>query len=175
MEIFEISGFAQHGKDSLADFMIDILSSSEKKCLKIKFGDYLKFVASNYHNWDGKKDARGRELLQKLGTEIARDNHPDIWVNVVIEFLSAFKSQYDFIFIPDCRYENEILKIKESGYRTTNIWINRPNFDNGLTKEQKSHRSETSLLDYPFEKIVINDGNLEDLLLKSKNLLHSLL
>ena len=44
------------------------------------------------------------------------------------------------------------------------IHIERPNFDNGLTEEQKNHPSEKDLDDYDkYDYRIINDGTLEEL------------
>lgn len=154
-KIVLFSGFAQHGKDTSADFMIGYLQQFNLKCLKISYGDYLKFVAEKYYGWNGKKDEAGRELLQQIGTEWARDVHPDIWVNVVIENIKAFGHLYDYVMVPDFRYRNEYARWLDEGYKEVfTIWVHREKFDNGLTQKQKAHRSETSLLDFSFHRIV---------------------
>ena len=43
------------------------------------------------------------------------------------------------------------------------VRIIRPNFDNGLTEEQKNHPSETALDGYRPDILVVNDGTLNDL------------
>ena len=51
---------------------------------------------------------------------------------------------------------------------TTVIRIERPNFDNGLTDQQKNHLSEIDMDHYKFDKIIINNGTLENLKEKIK-------
>lgn len=146
--IILIGGFARHGKDTSAEIIKNIVEMGGKSVLIIKYGDFLKFVAREYYGWDGEKDVAGRNLLQKLGTELARDNHPDVWVNMTIDFVKAFGHRYDYVIVPDFRYPNEHQRWIDEGYDTFAMWIHRKSFDNGLTDEQKNHRSETSLLDY---------------------------
>ena len=54
------------------------------------------------------------------------------------------------------------------------IRIIRPNFDNGLTDEQKNHPSETALDDYPMEYELINYGDLKNLLETIKTFLKNI-
>jgi hypothetical protein len=163
MRIITIGGQARHGKDSTASIMKGYFEKQNKKCLIIKNGDYLKFIAKEYNGWDGNKDEIGRTLLQTLGTEEARDNNPDIWVNVLIEFVKAFGRKYDYILIPDFRYPNESTRFTEEGFNVFSVWVHRKNFDNGLTEDQKKHRSETSLLDYKFDHIVSVESKMHKL------------
>ena len=165
-KIILFGGFAQNGKDASATITKNYFEQFNKTCLTIRYGDYLKFIASNYYGWNGVKDDYGRTLLQTLGTEEARDFSPDIWVNVVIEFVKAFGHKYDYVLIPDFRYPNECTRWIEEGFDVFSIWVHRNNFDNGLTKKQKEHRSETSLLNFSFDRIIMAENNIQDLTLR---------
>ena len=48
----------------------------------------------------------GREVLQVFGTELIRDWHNDAWVDAT--FRAAMKSPARVVFIPDCRFPNEL-------------------------------------------------------------------
>lgn len=153
-KIILISGKAQHGKNETARIMTNIFENQGYKCLTMAYGDYLKFCCSQYFGWNGVKDDAGRTILQVKGTEEGRDRNPDIWVNVVIEFLKTFAEDYDFIFLPDFRYPNEYSRIEQHGFSTVTIRVKRgceDDFDNGLNEEQKNHRSETSLDYFDFD------------------------
>jgi hypothetical protein len=162
-KIVLFGGFAQHGKDTSASIFKEYMSQRGKKCLIVRNGDYLKFVAKEYYGWDGEKDVKGRTLLQTLGTEKARDNNPDVWVNVLIELVKAIGSDFDYVLIPDFRYPNEHIRFVKEGYDTHVVWVYRTDFDNGLTAEQKNHRSETSLLNYSFDTIIKVESKVEKL------------
>ena len=163
MKVVLFAGLAQHGKDTSARMCQYYFDSLRKKSIVIHYADYLKFIAKEYFSWDGEKDNRGRTLLQVLGTEKSRANNPDIWVNVVIEFLKSFKNDYDYSFIADFRYPNEHTKLIEAGFDTFTVWIHRKNFDNGMTEEQTNHLSELSLLDYKFNYIISVDNEISEL------------
>lgn len=164
--ILLISAKAQHGKDSFADAFIDEAQNKLGfRCLRIKYGDVLKFVAKQYYNWNGEKDENGRTLLQWLGTDMGRKNNENVWVGCVKEIVKALQTEYDFVLIPDCRFPNE-LDWSDTPFFTYSIRLNRVNedgsdFDNGLTTEQKSHPSETALdnfqLNYEIENKSLND------------------
>lgn len=153
------SGKAQHGKDTTAKYMKEELERLGRKVIILHFADYLKYVCKEYFNWNGIKDEKGRTILQKVGTDLARNNNPDIWVDTVKNFILAFETEFDYFLVPDCRFPNEIEVLKRDGridffYA---IKVKRDNFDNGLTEEQKNHPSETALDNYKFNFIVIDN------------------
>ena len=67
MKYISISGGAGHGKDTLANKLKNILEKEGKRVFIIHYADYLKMVATQVYKWNGLKDAKGRDLLQKLG------------------------------------------------------------------------------------------------------------
>ena len=150
MKVITISAPAQHGKDTMANFLLDYLESNNRTVIIIHYADYLKFICRQYYGWDGKKDESGRQILQQVGTEKARANNPNIWVNVIKEFLRGFGADYDYVIIPDARFPNEIDEIKAE-FATVSIKLNRIEFESNLTEEQKQHSSETALDRYWFD------------------------
>lgn len=170
MEVICIGGSALAGKDSMANCLTQILSEKGYKTLIIHHADYLKFVCKQYFGWDGVKDEKGRTLLQYIGTDVARKKDPYFWVSVVKSFISMFGQDYDFIFIPDCRFVSEIETYKEL-YKTTSIRMHRPNFDNGLTDAQKNHESEIALNNYPFDITINCSSGIDNVMESAKTLL----
>ena len=162
MKVILISGKAQHGKDTFAEYFTMIAESHSKKCLTIKYGDILKFVAKQYFNWNGEKDLVGRTLLQTLGTDIVRKNNENAWINCVMEIVVGLKTEFDYVLIPDARFKNEIENWKDINIPSISVRVNRYDnnlepFDNKLSKEQKEHISETALDNYDkFDYIVKN-------------------
>lgn len=163
MRVILISGSARFGKDSTAFMMKELLEKQKKKVLIIHYADNLKLFAKNYFGWSGQKDQKGRELLQWLGTDVIRKNYEDTWVDMVVALLKGIKTLYDYIIIPDVRFPNEIDRMRDN-FDCITVRVIRPNFDNGLTEEQRKHPSETALDNYPMEYELINDGDLEKLL-----------
>jgi len=157
-----IGGRARHGKDTLANFLKTHLESEGKRVVILHYADQLKFFCAQYFGWNGEKDSAGRSILQYVGTDYARQRDPDIWVRYVAMFLRMFGDMFDCAIIADCRFPNEIEWVYGE-HDCTSIYIYRENFDNGLSEEQKSHPSETSLDDYYFDVTVLNDRGLDEL------------
>ena len=162
MQVILVSGKAQNGKDSTAFMMKELLEKQQKKVLIIHYADNLKLFAKNYFGWNGIKDESGRKLLQWLGTDVVRKNYKDTWVDMIIALLKGIKTLYDYVIIPDVRFPNEIDKMCDN-FNCITVRVIRPDFDNGLTDEQKNHPSEVALKDYPMEYELINDGDLKKL------------
>ena len=163
-KIITISGSAQHGKDTCATYMREYLMSKNKNVMIIHFADVLKFVAKQWYGWDGVKDEHGRTILQYLGTDVFRKNRPDCWATIVKELILGMGDTVDFVIEPDCRFPNEIIAMREiDPTKVCSIKVVRPNFDNGLTEEQKGHISETALNNWKFDYIIDNSGDVESL------------
>ena len=173
MRVILISGSARFGKDSTAFMMKELLEKQKKRVLIIHYADNLKLFAKNYFGWSGQKDQKGRELLQWLGTDVIRKNYEDTWVDMVVALLKGIKTLYDYIIIPDVRFPNEIDRMRDN-FDCITVRVIRPNFDNGLTEEQRKHPSETALDNYPMEYELINDGDLEKLLETTRTFLKNI-
>lgn len=144
-----ISGSAGHGKDTFARMVKTLAERDKLKVLVTHYADLLKYMAEKFFDWDGKKDERGRSLLQHIGTELVRDKYPDFWTDFLVFGVdNFFGDRYDLILIPDCRFPNEIECWDDAGYETLWCDVTRPGYDNGLTEEQKRHPSETALSIY---------------------------
>lgn len=162
-KVILIAGKAQHGKDTLAEFLKKGLENKGKSVQIVHFADYLKFICSKYFSWDGKKDARGREILQKVGTDKIRSKVADFWVWPVINLIEVAFDDYNYVIIPDTRFKNEVYEMKAT-FETIYLKIFRPDFDNGLTLEQQNHPSEIDLDGEMADISIYNSKGLTDLL-----------
>lgn len=173
MNIICVSGKAQHGKDTSAEIFKELLEASGKKVLLTHYADLLKWMCKNYFGWNGEKDAYGRTLLQKVGTDIVRSKDPEFWVNWVIKLLELFDNEWEYIIIPDCRFPNEINALRSKfgdKHKVLHFRVIRPNFDSNLSLEQKQHISETALDSYPYDARIENI-DLDDLRLKIQSII----
>ncbi len=162
-KVITFSGKAECGKTSSAIITKKLLEKNGKTVLLVNFADLLKFYAKQYFGWSGVKDSAGRELLQKLGTDIVRNKFPDFWVESVYRLTELFKNEFDYFLIGDCRFKNECNYFKDKGYDVVNIKVIRLNFENSLTPEQKMHPSETALNDFKFDYIIESESGLDNL------------
>ena len=163
MKVFCISGKAQHGKDTTATLLKEILESGGGSVLIAHYGDLVKYVCKAFFGWDGKKDEHGRSILQYVGTDIVRRQNEDFWVGFIRDMLRFFDGQWEYVLIPDTRFPNEVEAMREAGFDVTHIRVKRENFKSPLTEEQQKHRSETALDDYPADQYVNNNGTISDL------------
>lgn len=163
--IYIISGKARHGKDTIADFIKSYYEKVGKKALITKYGDDIKIFAKKVSNWDGAEETKPRELLQQLGTDIVRRNIDDLfWINRLCENIKVYSFFFDIIIISDARFPNEIDIPKAYFKKVKSINVFRPDFDNGLTKEQQNHPSELGLDNYDnYDYKIINEGNTHEL------------
>ena len=158
-----IGGKAQNGKDTSAVVFAQVLADRGNKVRIVHYADLLKFICRTYFDWDGSKDEAGRTILQRVGTEVVREQVPDYWVDFVIGLVKLFPNDWDYIIIPDTRFPNELHKWRECGFDTTYIRVTRENFVSPLTAEQQKHRSEVALDDEVPDWLLVNDGTLQDL------------
>lgn len=171
MKIITISGHARNGKDTLASILDRKLKAAGYKVLITHYADLVKYVCEKYFGWDGLKDERGRNLLQYVGTDVVRYQSPDFWVDFIKSILTLFRNHWDFVIIPDTRFPNEINVLKNDGFDVIHLRIERPDFDNGLTEEQKKHPSETSLDNIKPDCVIINDADIIVLTKKAETFL----
>lgn len=158
-----IGGKAQHGKDTTANYLQEKLEAEGKRVLIAHYGDLVKYVCSQFFSWNGEKDEAGRHLLQKVGTDIVRKKRPGFWTSFITSILELFPDAWDYVLIPDCRFQNELKDVSKAGFDMTYVRVERPHFDNGLTPAQKAHVSETALDNYKADHYIYNTGSLDDL------------
>ncbi len=139
--------------------------------------EWSTFYESDYP-WEGEVyeiPLTVREFLQRLGTDGLRDKlHKNVWINALMsdykEVTYKFEednktvSSYPNWIIADTRFINEANAIKEKGGIV--IRVERPGVD-----PANLHESETSLDNYDFDYVIVNDGSLEDLAEKVKVIL----
>lgn len=164
-KIIIIAGKARAGKDTTAGYLKEIYESHGKKVLNIQYSSYIKEYAKKISNWDGSEETKPRALLQQLGTDIIRTKIDELFfTKKIIDDLKVYSFFFDVITISDARFKIEIDEPRKVFNSIIALHIERPNFDNGLTMEQKKHRSEIDLDDYQnFNYEIINDGTLNDL------------
>lgn len=165
-----ISGKAGHGKDLTAQILKECLSEMGKRTLITHYGDLVKYACKEFFAWNGVKDEYGRTLLQKVGTDIVRNDRPDYWVDFLTYMLGISSEEWDYVLVPDCRFENEIILMKESfGNKVVHLRVSRPGYKSKLTKEQQNHSSEISLDNYPADFTLLNTGTKEQYKQNVKN------
>lgn len=129
-----------------------------------------------------------RKILQYWGTEVCRKAfHDDIWI---ASLENKLRNSKDDIVISDCRFPNEIKSIKNAGGIVIRVkrgsdpeWyeaaesMNRGDVGNmswaistDKIKKLGIHASETAWVGTKFDQVFENDGSIEDLFNKVRDL-----
>lgn len=180
--VIVIFGEAQHGKDSLADFLCKELNGARR----LSFATPVKEVAKILLNMPdsvayGGQVARtswsaygknGREWLQWVGTELGREQiSAEIWIDQVINTINNPTEKHEFVIITDGRFKNEYFSIQKKlmgKHDFVPIKIYRPGVSINST-----HASEQDTKKMPedmFRFSVKNDAALENLALVAKHI-----
>ncbi len=158
-KIYLISGKARHGKDTFSSYLKSVYEKNGKKVIVTQLSKYIKYYAREITGWNLTEEDKPRELLQTLGTGIIREKlgKDDLFINRMVDDIEIFSCFYDAIIISDVRLKKEIDDLRVHFPDLVSINIFRPNFDNGLTEEQKHHKTEIDLDDYDkFDIKVVN-------------------
>ena len=116
-----------------------------------------------------RSDINGRALLQELGTKKVRGMFPNFWAEFVAKLIAATRKDWQYVIIPDWRFQNEFDAIMDYNSDVVTIRVERYD-ENGyiyinpnMTEEQRNHISETELDKFPFDYVIENRGDLEEL------------
>lgn len=161
MIVLAIMGKAGSGKDTTAHYLSKLLPN---KVQRYAFADKLKQIARNM-GWDGKKDTKGRKLLQDLGT-IGREYAEDIWVDYVIEQILLDPPK--IAVITDVRYPNEVYRLEKFFDKVYTIRVIGRQYDLGVNGQ---HSSENALDDFLEDITIDNSGTKEELQQQVKSLI----
>lgn len=172
IRIICICGAKRAGKDTVADFLQANygfhkakIAQPLKDTLKVLFGfteDELEMdIKDEIHpTWKIKP----RKVMQFFGTEVMQYEiqkiMPDIgrlfWVRRFIQKYCVENPVHDKIVVSDVRFYHEYEALKEIG---AEFW----RVERDCTIQDDAHPSETEMMSIPVEKVIKNDGSLEDL------------
>lgn len=169
-----IGGYAESGKDALADLMVEhdprwkktYMSYSLEMAL-LALDPYVPVL--DWHGigqrgeWErysvlharvgytqSKKNPEVRRLLQKLGTEVGRNMFgQNVWVEKMLEIVETHP---DYL-VTATRFRNELQAIEERGGVT--VWVSRPGVE-----PVNSHISDNELGPDDFMCVIENNGSL---------------
>lgn len=173
--IIGLSGVAQSGKDTLANILVEehgyrriAFADKIRECLYtlnplvdwITEPRYLQKYVDSIGWEEAKKHPEIRRLLQIFGTEVGRNIiDSNLWIDMALGNLEPS----DKVIITDVRYPDEA---KEIRWMFGQIWrINRPGVE-----AINSHASETAMNDWKFDRVIDNDGSIDDLRAKAKEI-----
>jgi hypothetical protein len=159
-----VSGPIGSGKTTFSNMLQDELS--DWNTVRCSYAGRVKSIAYLL-GWDGKKDERGRKLLQTLGTDCGRAYDKDVWVRYLIDesLPTSLGYPFDAVIIDDWRFPNERDYVENNGL--FDVFAVRMVRD---ICEPDSHASENSLPSGEqsqgkryYDSIIYNTGTLEAL------------
>lgn len=186
------NGFWSHSDNNPSHKMMD-----SKQCSKAEYENEVKV------NWQTayKTVYTPRLLLQHIGTELFRNQIIDgIWVNAL---MSEYKPKEELVgttpeniqwrevypnwIITDTRFPNELQAVKDNGglaIKINRVYSKIPTYlqgeeGNGISRQafedaRPKHKSETALDNATFDYTIENDGTLDELIDKIRDLLITL-
>lgn len=103
-----------------------------------------------------------RQLLQSIGTDWGRKFvGDDVWIRSLDARTRAIRCQGYSIVITDVRFDNEAQWVRQQGGA---VWeVVRPHHDTGCVGEAVHHASESGIDPLLVDRVIANDGNLDDL------------
>ncbi len=116
-----------------------------------------------------KKNDEVRRLLQKLGTEVGRKIIGEsTWTDIVERRAEeALSNGAPGVIITGIRYPNELTMIED--LQGELWWVDRPSL---AATVNAGHSSENSVSSVDFDRVIVNDGTLEDLYQKVDDLVN---
>lgn len=151
-----IGGRMQVGKTTAADRLAE-----RHGFAKYALAAPIKEIARADFGWDGQKDARGRRLLQEVGT-VGRNYRGDIWLARFAERLAAERPPR--AVVDDLRLEREEEYLRGLGFVC--VVVTRPA---GLippiegTEGARGHETETEIDRLGADVEIVNAGSFEEL------------
>jgi hypothetical protein len=163
--IIGLSGYAQSGKDTVAELLC--LNYGYKRMsfaqpmrdaiytlnpIVFNLNSRVADLVDEY-GWDvAKANPEVRRLLQVFGTDVGRKQFGDnFWVQQAFDKLEGTK-----VVFSDVRFPNEAKEIQQYGGQ---VWrINRHNH-----APVNTHKSEHAMDNFMFKRVLYNDGTLDDL------------
>ena len=171
--IIGFAGKMQVGKDTAADALVD------RGWKKLAFADHLKrnvmtlfdMTHDQMYTWEGKQtedpryDMSPRQILQWFGTDVIRENFPDLWV----QHMDKAIQPHTHVTICDIRFDNEAQFVLDNGGLV--FEIQRPSLEPQgwfrklwhYVMKPVGHRSEKPISRHLVDFIIINDGSIKQL------------
>jgi len=103
-----------------------------------------------------------RQLLQSIGTDWGRTFvGDDVWIKSLDARTRLIRLRGASICVTDVRFDNEARWVRDNGGA---VWeVVRPHHDTGCVGEAVHHASEAGIDPLLIDRVIVNDGTLQDL------------
>lgn len=165
MKIYVIGGKAKCGKNTFGEYLKEQLKDYGYKPCVMHITEPLYEYAKNYFQYDPQKDAKPREFLQQMGTEIIKEKmgKKDFLLNRLYEDIEILSNFFDTFIITDARLIHEFESIKNKYNDVITIKIERYDYDNLLTEAEANHITEKEIDMYNNFDYTVKNKKLDDL------------
>lgn len=165
MKIYVIGGKARVGKSTFGECLKEELKDYGYKPCVMHITKPLYEYARTYFDWDGNENTKPREFFQKMGIDIIKNKlgKKDFLLNRLYEDIDILKEYFDTFIITDARLINEFESIKKKYDDVVLIKLERPNFEDRLTPEEKLHITEQEVDRYEGYDYIIENKLKTDL------------
>ena len=172
MKIYVIGGKAKSGKNTFGKFLIEELKSYGYNPCVMHITEPLYSYARNYFEWDETTDKKPREFLQKMGTEIIKEklNKKFFLLDRLSEDIEILSNFFDVFIITYASLNIEFEELKNRYEDVVSIKIERENYDDELTNEEKEHITETEIATYQDFDYKIKNTSILTLKEEAKNI-----
>lgn len=169
--IIGLTGRAGAGKDSVAEILVDTagvvpvkLATPLYEMVSAMTGlpvDQLMDRCMKEHPIPGIGKSP-RQLLQSIGTDWGRAFiGDDVWIKSLEARTAGLRQCGWSIVVTDVRFDNEAQWVRDNGGA---VWeVVRPHHDTGCVGEAVHHASEAGIDPLLVDRVIANDGTLEDL------------
>lgn len=178
--IIMTSGKAHNGKSEFSKELEKLLKQTDKNIIRCSLSTYIRNITKNDFFWDGKDTTEARRFMgevYRLATELIYPYHMArrVWERDIIPNLK----EDNIVIVESLREKNNLdyfINLKNQGLisNVITIRINRPNYSD-IDISQEHHISETDMDNYKFDYEIINDGTIEDLHIRTKDVLKKIL
>jgi len=180
--IIGLSGKIGSGKNYIAENIISTILPNNYIPIYLAFADQIKVEVYcrdiknmiTYDNLYINKNSDVRKELQKYGTDIGRNESPEIWVKALDLWITLFQNRWTckthipVFIITDVRFENEANYIKINNGKLIKIYaplrthkkiMQEANNDIEMYNKIKLHKSEIALDEYNKYDLYIDNDN----------------
>lgn len=178
-KIIGVTGTKESGKNTFGSYLVNNYGFTEnafakplKDASKILFGlnDEQLYDSEKKEQYDSKIGYSPREVLQKFGTEIVREqfanifpnmfrnSYKNLWIKLMDIFINTKENENKFVVITDLRFQDEAEWVKNKGGII--VKINRQSIKKNKYSE---HKSETELNTIKANYIIKNNGSIQNL------------
>lgn len=161
MKVYVIGGKAKCGKTTFGNYLREELKEYGYKPCVMHITEPLYTYAREYFSWNGHDADKPREFLQKMGIDIIKEKmgKKKFLLNRLYEDIEILSNFFDTFIITDARLIDEFVDIKNKYEDVVTIKLNRSNYEDNLTLEEKEHITEKEIDGYnEFDYRILNNS-----------------